>query len=227
MIVFVILAVMLVIYYVLRIVVLYIGAVLAPVMMLLWLLPAFKDFVVTAVKVYIMTIFVLFVHVVILLLAASIFTGMRAAGSDDALNPIMAMVVGVATMLALLKTQAVMSQMSYVSLGPKTARKLGGQLSNVISHYSKKSRSGRGDNQSNGNSNRGSNQRGGGKSPNPPKYASTPTKRQPASTNKPQIPVGKTQRAPDMSEQGTANSTPREAKAPRTRVAPKVRKEKE
>jgi hypothetical protein len=132
---FIILAVMLLIYYVLRIVILYIGAVLAPVVLLLALLPAFKDFAVTAARVYLTTIFVLFVHIVILLLAASLFTGMTAANPGAALEPIMAMIVGVATLLALLKTQSVMSQMSYVSLGPKTARKLGGQISNVVNHY--------------------------------------------------------------------------------------------
>jgi hypothetical protein len=138
MVVFVIVAVMLLIYYVLRIVTLYIGAVLSPLILLLWLLPAFKDFAVTAAKVYLTTIFVLFVHVVILLLAASIFIGMADASPNGTLNPIMAMIVGVATLLALLKTQSVMSQMSYVSLGPKTARKLGGQISNVVNHYGSK-----------------------------------------------------------------------------------------
>ena len=139
MVAFLILAVMLMIYYVLRLVTLYIGAVLSPILLLLWLLPGFKDFVETATKTYVMTIFVLFIHVVILELAASIFTGMVLASGDQALNPIMSMVVGVATILALLKTQSVMAQMSYMSLGPKTAAKLGGQLTNVVSHYGSKS----------------------------------------------------------------------------------------
>ena len=139
MVAFLILAVMLMIYYVLRLVTLYIGAVLSPILFLLWLLPDFKDFVETAAKTYIGTIFVLFIHVVILELAASIFAGMIISSPDQTLNPIMSMVVGVATILALLKTQSVLSQMSYMSLGPRTAAKLGGQLSNVVSHYGSKS----------------------------------------------------------------------------------------
>lgn len=138
MIVFLILAVMLLVYYVLRLVVLYIGAVLSPLIFLVWLLPPFKDFAESAMKTYVMTIFVLFIHVVILSLAASIFLGMAADSPNQALNPIMAMIVGIATLLALLKTQGVMAHMSYVSLGPKTANKLGSQLSNVINHYSNK-----------------------------------------------------------------------------------------
>lgn len=133
-----VLSIMLLIYYVLRLVVLYLGAVLSPLIFLIWLLPAFKDFAQTAIKVYITTIFVLFVHVVILSLAASIFTGMAATAPKQPLNPIMSMIVGLATILALLKTQGVMSQLSYVSLGPKTARRLGGQVTNAMSYFNSK-----------------------------------------------------------------------------------------
>lgn len=151
-----ILNVMLLVYYVLRLVVLYLGAVLSPVVFLLWLLPAFKDFAMAAMKVYITTIFVLFVHVVILGLAASIFNGMGAGKPGQSLNPIMSMVVGVATILALLKTQSVMSQLSYMSLGPKTARKLGGEVTNAVSHLSshRKSRLQNEGNNNEGNSGR-------------------------------------------------------------------------
>jgi hypothetical protein len=135
MVVFLVLAVMLLVYYVVRLVVLYIGAVLAPLVFMIWLLPGFRDFAESAMKTYLTTIFVLFIHVVILQLAASIFVGMIVASPGQQLNPLMSMIVGIATILALLKTQGAMAQMSYVSLGPRTASKLGGQLSNVIRHY--------------------------------------------------------------------------------------------
>jgi len=134
--VFMILSVILLIYYVTRLVVLYIGAVLSPFVVLLWLLPSFKDFAAAATKTYLTTVFVLFVHVVILLLAASIFSGMAAANPDNKLDPIMATVVGVATILALLKTQGVLSQLSYVSIGPKAMRRLGSQFVNGVSYMS-------------------------------------------------------------------------------------------
>lgn len=138
MVVFLVLSVMLLVYYVLRLVTLYIGAVLAPIVMIIWLLPAFRDFVATAVKIYITTIFVLFIHVVILHLAASLLAGMVIATPGQEFNPLMSMIVGIATLLALLKTQGVLAQMSYMSLGPKTATRLGSQLVNAISHYSNK-----------------------------------------------------------------------------------------
>lgn len=134
---FLVFAVILLIYYVTRLVTLYIGAILSPIVVLLWLVPGFKDFALAAIKTYLTTIFVLFVHVVILLLAASIFQGMLQASPNQALNPIMSAIVGLATLTALLKTQGVLMQLSYVSVGPKAMRKLGGQFMTGLSYVSK------------------------------------------------------------------------------------------
>ncbi len=137
MIAFFIFAVILLIYYVGRLVTLYIGAVLSPLVVLLWLIPGFRDFVETAAKVYLSTIFVLFIHVVILQLAASIFAGLMVNGPNHTADPIMAMVVGLATVITLLKTQGVLTQFSYASIGPRSARKLGGQFVNSLSYISR------------------------------------------------------------------------------------------
>lgn len=139
--VFLILSVILLVYYVTRLVVLYLGAILSPLIALLLLLPGFKDFAITAIKTYLTTVFVLFVHVLILLLAASVFAGMVASGSDKVLNPLMSTIVGIATLIALLKTQGVMQQMAYVSVGPRAMRKLGGQFINGVSYTTSKVRS--------------------------------------------------------------------------------------
>jgi hypothetical protein len=142
--VFLIFAVILLVYYVTRLVTLYLGAILSPLVILLWLLPGFKDFAVTAAKTYLAVIFVLFIHVIILLLAASIFAGMLISSSNNALDPVMAAIVGVATLIALLKTQGVLNQLAYVSLGPKAMRKLSGQFINSISYINRfKTRSAR------------------------------------------------------------------------------------
>lgn len=141
MVAFLIFSVILLVYYVGRIVTLYLGAVLAPIVFLIWLIPIFRDFAMTAAKTYIATIFVLFVHVVILELAGSLFTGMAASSPNHALNPLMSLIVGIATLLAILKSQSVMMQYSYVSMGPRTARKLSGQFVNAVSHISKSTRS--------------------------------------------------------------------------------------
>ena len=136
MVVFMVLAVILLVYYVMRLVILYLGAILSPIIALLLLVPGFKDFAITAIKTYITTVFVLFVHVIILLLAASILAGMTIASPGKAIDAVMATVVGVATLVTLLKTQGVMMQMSYVSVGPRALRKLGGQFMNGVSYTS-------------------------------------------------------------------------------------------
>ena len=82
----------------------------------------------------------LFVHVVILLLAASIFTGMLSGAPDGSLNPLMASIVGIATLISLLKTQKMMMELSYVSVGPKALRKLGSQFVTGVSYMSGKAK---------------------------------------------------------------------------------------
>jgi hypothetical protein len=127
------LSIMLLIYYVGRLITLYIGAVLSPLILLLWLIPAFKDFAVAALKTYLTIIFVLFVHVTILLLASSIFTGMLGSDMNSQPNALMALIVGIATVVALLKTQGVMKELSYAASAPRTARELGGQFVRSVS----------------------------------------------------------------------------------------------
>ncbi len=144
MVVFLILAVILLVYYVMRLVVLYLGAILAPLVILLALVPGFKDFAVTAAKTYFTTVFVLFVHVVILMLAASIFGGMLAANPDKTFDPIMGTIVGVATLITLLKTQGVMMQLSYVAVGPRALRKLGSEFTTGVSYLTGKAKAVRG-----------------------------------------------------------------------------------
>lgn len=135
--VFLILSVILLVYYVMRLVVLYLGAILSPLVALLLLIPAFKDFAQTAIKTYITMVFVLFVHVIILLLAASIFAGMVAADADKVLSPLMSIIVGIATLVTLLKTQGVMQNFAYASVGPRAMRRLGSEFMHGVSYLSK------------------------------------------------------------------------------------------
>jgi hypothetical protein len=148
MVAFVILSVVLLVYYVIRLVTLYIGAVMSPIVILLALLPGFKDFAWTAMKSYMTTIFVLFIHVVILQLAASLFGTALGGGIDPVTglpippNSLMAMILGIATLLVLLRTQGFLMQIAFVSTGPKAMRKLSGQFMNGMSYTMGKIRSG-------------------------------------------------------------------------------------
>lgn len=129
-----VLTVMLLVYYVLRLVTLYIGAVLSPLVMMLWLLPAFKDFVIAAAKTYVITIFILFVHAVIMLLAASLFLGIQQGDNAGQPNVLMALIVGLATVVALLKTQGVLQELTYAASGPRAARELSGSFMRSVGY---------------------------------------------------------------------------------------------
>ena len=142
MVTFLVFSVILLVYYVGRLVTLYIGAVLSPIVLLAWLIPGFRDFSETAAKTYITTIFVLFVHVVILQLAASLFVGMAAGSGNNLPDTLMAMITGLATIIALLKTQGVMLQFSYVSMGSRNMKRLGGQFMNGVGYITGKATSG-------------------------------------------------------------------------------------
>lgn len=138
--IFLIFTVILLIYYIGRIVALYLGAVLSPLIVLMWLVPSFRDFAENALKAYMATVFVLFIHVIILSLAGSLFLEV-ASGSKGSGDPIMPLLLGLATLVALIKTQGVLMQLNYASLGPKTARRLGGSFVNGISYLAISARS--------------------------------------------------------------------------------------
>lgn len=141
MVAFLVLSVMLLVYYVGRLITLYLGAILSPLIVLIWLIPVFKDFAITALKTYLTTVFVLFVHVVILLLASSIFTGMLDGETSQQPNNLMALIVGLATVVALLKTQGTMRELSYAASAPRAARELGGQFIRGLSSIRRTSKS--------------------------------------------------------------------------------------
>ncbi len=132
MIAFLVLTIMLLIYYVGRLITLYIGAVLSPLVLLLYMLPAFKDFAISALKIYLTTIFVLFVQVVIMQLASSTFSSVLQGDVAGQPNTLMALIVGLATTLALLKTQGVMKELSYAASAPRSARAMASNFSRGI-----------------------------------------------------------------------------------------------
>lgn len=134
MVAFLICSVILLVYYVMRLITLFIGTVLSPLVSMLWLVPGFRDFAETSMKTFLSTIFVLFVHVVILQLASSLFSGMATTGNNAIPDTLMAMVAGIATILTLLKVQGVMMQFSFVSMGARNLKKLGGQFMNGVSY---------------------------------------------------------------------------------------------
>lgn len=134
-IVFILLAVVLLIFYISRLMILSFGAVISPLLCLLSLSSKMSDFVGNAVKIYLVTLFTVFLHVIIIQLASAFLTVPGQVGE----NPIIAILVGIALFSVLLKSTSISVQLAMSSQAGNTLKKFGGQVFNVISSSSGKS----------------------------------------------------------------------------------------
>jgi hypothetical protein len=105
------------------------GAVISPLICLLWLLPPFTSFAKNALNLYLVTIFSLFTHVVIIQLASAFLTVPNQVGT----NPIIAILIGVAMLSILLKSTAMTAQLALSAQTTGLFKKVSGQLLNVVS----------------------------------------------------------------------------------------------
>jgi len=126
---FVILAVVLLLSYISRLIVIALGAVLSPIIFLLWSLPATADFAKIAVKSYLVTIFVVFVHVVTIQVASSFLSVTQQSGT----NSLISVFVAIGLFFTLLKIPGTLFQMAFYTSMNGAFRKAGGQVMNVIS----------------------------------------------------------------------------------------------
>lgn len=133
MILFVVLAVVLLLFYITRLIGIALGAVLSPFIFLLWALPKFSDLAEISAKTYLVTIFSIFVHVVVIQLAASFLTIPEQVGA----NSLISILVGIGLLLTLLKTQSFMIQLMFYNSGRAMIKKTAGQIMNVISSKQK------------------------------------------------------------------------------------------
>lgn len=132
MLLFVILAVVLLLFYITRLIMVALGAVLSPLIFLLWAIPKFSDFAEISIKTYIMMVFSIFVHVVVIQLASAFLTIPGQQGT----NSLIAILVGVGLLFTLLKTPGIMMQLVFYNTGRGLVKKVGGQIMNVISSSS-------------------------------------------------------------------------------------------
>ena len=125
--IFIIVAIVLLFMYITRLIFVSLGAVLSPFIFLLWTIPKMSDFAEIATKSYLAAVFVVFVHVVIIQLAASFL-----ALPEQSNNSLISIAVGIGLFLTLLKVPSLMTNMMFYSSGNGKLRKLGGQIINVI-----------------------------------------------------------------------------------------------
>lgn len=136
MVLFVILAVVLLLFYITRLITIALGAVLSPLIFLLWAIPKFADFAEISVKTYITTVYTVFVHVVIIQLASSFLTVPGQSGT----NSLISILIGIGLLFTLLKTPSIMMQLVFYNTGRGMVRKIGGQIMNVISSSSREAK---------------------------------------------------------------------------------------
>jgi len=125
---FLIISIVLLLMFISRLIFISLAAVLSPLVFLLWTMPRFSDFAEIAVKSYLVTVFMIFVHVVVIQLASSFLA--LPAHTDSSLVSI---AVAIGLFLALLKIPSVLMQMVFYTSGVASFRRMGGQIMNVMS----------------------------------------------------------------------------------------------
>jgi hypothetical protein len=127
-----IVAIVLLLIYISRLIIISLAAVLSPFIFLLYLLPKFSDLAEIAVKSYFVSVFMLFIHVVIIQLAAAFLTL-----PEHTNNSLISIAVAIGLFITLLKTPSVMFQLVMYTSNSQTVKRLGGQIMNVVSTGSK------------------------------------------------------------------------------------------
>jgi hypothetical protein len=130
-IIFLIISIVLLLMYISRLILISLSAVLAPFIFLLWTIPKFSDFAEIATKTYLVTVFMVFVHVVIIQLASAFLTL-----PEHTENSLVSIAVAIGLFFTLAKTPSMLMQMTYYTSGNGMFKKLGSQLINVLSTHS-------------------------------------------------------------------------------------------
>lgn len=125
--IFLIVAIVLLLMYITRLITISLAGVLSPLIFLLWIIPRFSDFAEIAIKGYLVTVFTVFVHVVIIQLASSFLT---IPGNTN--NSLISIAIGIGLFFTLLKTPSVLMQLVFYNTGRGMVRKIGGQIMNVM-----------------------------------------------------------------------------------------------
>ncbi len=129
MLLFIILTIILLLYYIGRLITISLGAVLSPLIFLMWALPGTSDFAKIAAKSYMVTIFTVFIHVVTIQLASSFLT----VSSQSGTNSLISILIAVGIFFSLLKIPGVLGQMAFYTSVNGAFKAVGSQLINVIS----------------------------------------------------------------------------------------------
>ena len=124
---FLIVAIVLLLMYISRLIVIALGAVLSPFIFLLWTLPKTADFAEMAIKGYLVSVFTIFIHVVTIQLAASFL-----ALPEHTNNSLISIAVAIGLFLTLLKIPSFVMQLILFTRSIDTVKHVGSQIMNVM-----------------------------------------------------------------------------------------------
>jgi hypothetical protein len=125
--IFLIVCIVLLFMYVSRLIIVALGAVLSPFIFLLWALPKFSDIADSAVRAYLVSVFTIFVHVVIIQLASA-FLALPEANQSSLLS--IAMAIGL--FATLLKTPSLMMGLVMSASRNGSIKKMVTQITNIM-----------------------------------------------------------------------------------------------
>lgn len=128
-IIFIVLAAVLLLFYISRLMLLAFGAVISPLVCAISLIPSFSGFAANLFKGYFVMIFSVFIHVVLIQLASAFLT----IPNQEGTNPIISILIGIALFSILVKSTAMTIQLALSSGTANSIKRLGGQIMNVIS----------------------------------------------------------------------------------------------
>lgn len=131
---FLIISIVLLLLYISRLIMISLFAVLSPFLFLLWTLPKFSDISEIAAKTYLTTVFIVFVHVVVIQLASSFLAFPEHSG-----NSLISILVAIGLFITLLKIPQLLIQISFYTSKGSAFKKFGGQIINVLTTSSSSS----------------------------------------------------------------------------------------
>ncbi|MCY3804515.1 MAG: hypothetical protein OXF85_01445 [Candidatus Saccharibacteria bacterium] len=128
-IIFVSLAVFLAIYYFMRLVIIYLGAILSPLICLLLFFNFTKGFALSSFKTYLFNLFVLFIHNLILILSTSLIISF--SYHKDHFN-LISLMIGIGSLILMIKIPKTIARLSNVNYGFKAISQYSRQLTTQV-----------------------------------------------------------------------------------------------
>lgn len=125
--IFLVLAIVLLFLYISRLILISLFAVLSPFVFLIWAVPKFSHFSENVIKIYIVTVFTTFIHVVIIQLASSFLS----LPSDN--NALISIAVSIGLFITLLKSPSLLMTLLFSGSHTSTVRSFGYKFSNLMS----------------------------------------------------------------------------------------------